>query len=49
MKKESRDDKALDKALKQILLAPTPKGQRSENRAPTKDELEMRYRLERRK
>ena len=38
-----------DAAMRQILLAEKPPGQRREERTPTKAELEARYRLERRK
>ena len=37
-----------DAAMRQILLAEKPHDQRSEERTPTKAELETRYRLERR-
>ena len=38
----------LDDAMRQILLAAKPSGQRREERMPTKAELDARYRLERR-
>ena len=37
-----------DDAMREILLAPKPSGQRREDRMPTKAELDARYRLERR-
>lgn len=44
LKQEDFDD-----AMRQILLAAKPSGQRREERMPTKAELEARYRLDRRK
>ena len=40
--------KDLTDALKQVLLADHPEGQHSEDRTPTKKELQERYRMERR-
>ena len=40
--------KELTDALKQVLLADRPEGQHSENRTPTNEELQERYKLERR-
>ncbi len=37
-----------DEAVKAVLLASLPEGQRSENREPTKMELEQKFKLERR-
>lgn len=42
----SRED--LEDALKQVLLAPMESRPRSENREPTREELNRRVRLERR-
>ena len=39
---------ALEDALKQVLLSPAESRPRSENREPTRKELNRRYRLERR-
>lgn len=55
MDRENKKDVApvkqeeFDDAMRQILLAAKPPGQRRENRMPTKAELDARYRLERRK
>lgn len=58
MKRKSRLDettrkpvtsKECDEALCQILTVPVPDRPRSENRAPTKKELNTRYKLTRRK
>lgn len=38
----------LEDAVKEVLLAPFPEGQHSENREPTVAELTQRYKLERR-
>ena len=40
-------DEDLKAALAQILASDAPKRPRSENREPTKDELEQRWRLDR--
>jgi hypothetical protein len=40
--------KDLTDALKQVLLADHPEGQHSANRTPTNEELQERYKLERR-
>ena len=45
-----RDDvteKDLKDALRQVLLGETDERPRSENREPTREELDVRYRLER--
>lgn len=42
----SRED--LEDALRQVLLAPMASRPRSENREPAREELNRRYRLERR-
>ena len=42
----TRED--LEAALKQVLLAPMESRPKSENREPTREELNRRYRLERR-
>ena len=47
-----RDDvieKDLKDTLRQVLLAQTDERPRSENREPTREEVEVRFRLERRR
>ena len=39
----------LDAAMRHVLLALKPSGQKSGNREPSKKELKVRYRLERRR
>ena len=42
------DREEFEEAIKKVLLAPLPEGQHSENREPTKEEPNQKFKLKRR-